>query len=75
MKLDKEYWQEFLERYRASKKIREIRKKLNINQTEIGRLTGFSKQYVNNVQEMTIKPNEKFIEKINQIEVENENQH
>jgi transcriptional regulator with XRE-family HTH domain len=67
MKENKEYWQEFLERYRVSKMIREIRKKLNINQTELGRITGFSKQYVNNVQEMTIKPSEEFIKKLEQL--------
>ncbi|MHB1334481.1 MAG: helix-turn-helix domain-containing protein [Candidatus Humimicrobiaceae bacterium] len=67
MKSNKECWQEVLERYRASKKIREIRKKLHINQSEIGRLTGFTKQYVNNVQEMTIKPSEDFLKKLEEV--------
>jgi len=69
-KTDKECWQDVLERYKTSKMIRSIRKNFHINQTEIGRLTGYSKQYVNNVQEMTIKPNEDFINKLKEVESE-----
>jgi len=67
MRKDKEYWKETIERYRASKLIRTIRRNKDIGTTIIGQLTGKSKQYVNNVQEIIVKPSEEFIKKLEDI--------
>jgi hypothetical protein len=67
MRKDKEYWEETIERYRASKLIRTIRRNKDIGTTIIGQLTGKSKQYVNNVQEIIVKPSEEFIKKLEDI--------
>ena len=64
MKTNAEYWQEILNRYRVSKTIREIRKKLKINQKAIADRIGYSRQYVNNVQEIIIKPSNDFLNKL-----------
>ena len=65
MKSDFKYWNEVLDRYRTSKTVRSLRKRFEFK--ELSELTGFSRQYIYGIQEMTIKPNREFIEKINQI--------
>jgi len=52
-------------RYRASKLIREIRK--NFKLSDIAKRLGYSRQYVANVQEMIIKPNEDFISRLKKL--------
>ena len=64
MKSDKEYWQETLRRYNASKSIRNIRKKFKIPLKDLVKEMGYSKQYINNVQEIIIKPSIDFINKL-----------
>jgi hypothetical protein len=64
-KSDKEYWKDFLNRYRLSKKVRNLKDKFNFK--ELSELTGFSKQFIYGIQEMTIKPNEDFIKKLERI--------
>lgn len=64
MRSNNEYWQETLERYRLSKQIRRIRKKLRLRDLE--KQLGYSRQYINNIQEIIIKPNKEFIEKLNE---------
>ena len=68
MKSNKEYWEETLERYRVSKRIRKIRKKFNIRLKDLVKVMGYSKQYINNVQEIIIKPNKDFINKLEDLE-------
>lgn len=63
IKSNEEYWQETLERYRLSKRIRRIRKKLRLRDLE--KQLGYSRQYINNIQEIIIKPNNEFINKLN----------
>jgi len=65
MKSNEEYWKETLRRYRISKMIRKIRRKFRLMDLE-NRL-GYSKQYINNVQEITIKPNKEFLNKLEKI--------
>ena len=67
MRSNKEYWQETLERYRVSKRIREIRKKLKLGIKDLAREMGYSRQYINNVQEIIIKPDREFINKFNEL--------
>lgn len=68
MRSNKEYWEETLERYRVSKRIREIRKKFKIPLKGLVKEMGYSKQYINNVQEIIIKPNGEFINKLEDLE-------
>ena len=72
MRSNKEYWQETLERYRVSKRIREIRKKLKLEIKDLARQMGYSRQYINNVQEIIIKSNKDFTNKLEDLENENE---
>ena len=67
MRSNKEYWKETLERYGASKRIREIRKKLKIELKDLANQMGYSRQYINNVQEIIIKPDKEFIKKLGEI--------
>jgi len=67
MRSNKEYWQETLERYRVSKRIREIRKKLKLGIKDLAIKMGYSRQYINNVQEIIIKPDKEFINKFNEL--------
>lgn len=64
-KSDKKYWDDTLDRYRASKTIRSLRRSYGL--LEIGNLTGHTRQYIYGIQEMTIKPNSEFIKKLNEI--------
>jgi transcriptional regulator with XRE-family HTH domain len=73
MKSNDSYWKEFLRRYRVSKTLREIRTKKNLRLRDLSSITGYSKQYINNVQEILIKPNEDFIQKLWKLENENSN--
>lgn len=66
IKSNGEYWQETLERYRLSKRIRRIRKKLRLRDLE--KQLGYSRQYINNIQEIIIKPNREFINKLKDLE-------
>jgi len=59
------YWQDTLERYKTSKTIRNFQKKYSMGQ--LTEMTGFTKQYIFNVREMNIKPNEDFIKKLNEV--------
>ena len=68
MRSNKEYWEETLERYRVSKRIREIRKKFKIPLKGLVKEMDYSKQYINNVQEIIIKPNREFINKLEDLE-------
>ena len=68
MRSNKEYWEETLERYRVSKRIREIRKKFKIPLKSLVKEMDYSKQYINNVQEIIIKPNREFINKLEDLE-------
>ena len=70
MRSNKEYWQETLERYRVSKRIREIRKKLKLGIKDLAKQMGYSRQYINNVQEIIIKPDREFMEKLEDLENE-----
>ena len=70
MRSNKEYWQETLERYRVSKRIREIRKKLKLGIKDLAKQMGYSRQYINNVQEIIIKSNREFINKLEDLENE-----
>ena len=67
MKSDKEYWEDTISRYRASKKIREIRRNLMLGLTEIARLTGKTRQYIYNIQEINLKPSKEFLDTLKQI--------
>lgn len=62
MKSNDTYWHEVLNRYRLSKTIRGLRHKMGL--LEIGNKTGKSRQYVYAIQEMTIKPNKEFLNKL-----------
>jgi GTP-binding protein EngB required for normal cell division len=64
-KSNKEYWNDVLERYRLSKKIRNLRSKFSM--VKIAELTDQTKQYIYGIQEMTIKPSEVFIKKLDQL--------
>ena len=66
MRSNKEYWQETLERYRVSKRIRIIRRKMRLRDLE--KQLGYSRQYINNIQEVIIKPNKDFINKLEDLE-------
>ena len=66
MRSNKEYWQGTLDRYRVSKRIRRLRKKLRLRDLE--KQMGYSRQYINNIQEMNIKPNKEFINKLEDLE-------
>ena len=68
MKSNKRYWEETLNRYRASKRIRVLREKFNIRLKDIADNTGYSKQYINNVQEIIIKPSKNFLSKLERLE-------
>ncbi len=70
---NKEYWQETLKRYRVSKRIRGIRKKLKLGIKDLAKQTGYSRQYINNVQEIIIKSNKDFINKLEDLENEQRN--
>lgn len=65
MKSNEEYWKETLRRYRISKMVRKIRRKFRLRDLE--NKLGYSKQYINNVQEITIKPNKDFLSKLDLI--------
>lgn len=65
MRSNKEYWQETLDRYRVSKLIRKIRRKIRLRDLE--KRLGYSRQYINNVQEIIIKPNKDFISKLEEL--------
>ncbi|MGD9276388.1 MAG: hypothetical protein PVJ67_04395 [Candidatus Pacearchaeota archaeon] len=65
MRSNKEYWQETLERYRISKQIRKMRKKLRLRDLE--KQLGYSRQYINNIQEIILKPSKDFINKLNDL--------
>ena len=67
MRSNKEYWEETLERYRASKRIREIRKKLKIELKDLANQMDYSRQYINNVQEIIIKPDKEFLRKLDEL--------
>ena len=67
MRTDNEYWEETLLRYRVSKMIRNIRRQKSMGTTAIGEHTNKTKQYVNNVQEIIVKPSEEFIEKLEKL--------
>jgi transcriptional regulator with XRE-family HTH domain len=67
MKSNKEYWEETLERYRVSKRIREMRRKLKLRLRDLEKKMGYSRQYINNVQEIIIKPDREFLRKLNEI--------
>jgi hypothetical protein len=62
MKSNDEYWHGVLNRYRLSKAIRGLRRKMGL--WEIAKKTDRTKQYVYGIQEMTIKPNKDFINKL-----------
>lgn len=64
-KSNKDYWQDVLERYRLSKKIRNLRGKISM--VKIAELTDQTKQYIYGIQEMTIKPSEEFLKKLDQL--------
>lgn len=64
-KTDKQYWEEFLKRYRLSKKVKKLRDKFGLS--EIGNMTGQSRQYIYAIQEMTIKPSEEFKKRIGEL--------
>ena len=55
----------FLKRYRVAKIVRKLRKNFDFKQ--LSDLTGFSRQYIYGVQEMTIKPNQDFINKLKEV--------
>ena len=65
IKSNKEYWQETLRRYRVSKLIRRIRRKMRLRDLE--KQLGYSRQYINNVQEIIIKPDKEFIGKLDKL--------
>lgn len=67
MKSDKEYWDDTLSRYRASKLIRSIRRNSEITLSDIARFTNKTRQYVYNVQEINFKPSDDFIQRLKQI--------
>ena len=67
MRTDKEYWENTISRYRASKLIREIRRNKNLGLTDIGKATNKSKQYVYSVQEIIVKPSQDFMTKLEAI--------
>ena len=54
-----------LKRYRVAKTVRKLRKNLDLKQ--LSDLTGYSRQYIYGIQEMLIKPNEDFINKLNEV--------
>jgi len=64
IKSNGEYWQETLRRYNTSKSIRRVRKKFKMGYKELSEFTGYSRQYINNVQEIIIKPDTNFINKL-----------
>ena len=64
-KSNKEYWEDFLNRYRLSKTIRVLRNKISMK--EIAELTDQSKQYIYGIQEMAIKPSEEFLTKLSEV--------
>lgn len=51
--------------------IRHLRIKKGLGFKQIADITGYSRQYVCNVQEMVIKPNGEFIEKLERLTGEN----
>ena len=61
---DGEFWQDILSRHKTAKTIRKMRDRFDFN--TLSDLTGFSRQYIYGVQEMTIKPSEEFIKKLNE---------
>lgn len=65
IKSNGEYWQETLRRYNVSKLIRNVRKKFKMGFKELSEFTGYSRQYINNVQEIIIKPSSDFINGLN----------
>lgn len=62
-----DYWQDLLSRHRMAKMLREFKEKNKLSYFDLSGLTGFSRQYVYGVEQMTIKPNEKFLEKLNRL--------
>lgn len=68
IKEDRLYWQELLERYRLSKRIRRLRR--NYSLLDLCDLMKETKQYIYAIQEMTIKPSQDFINKLKDIENE-----
>jgi len=69
MKTNSKYWNEVLERYRVSKTIRRLREKFNISFKDLSEITGYSRQYIYGIQEITIKPSEDFKHILGAIEI------
>ena len=58
------YWVDILNRYRASKSIRTIRRKFDIDFKYLQEHLEYSRQYIYGVQEMTIKPSKDFLDRL-----------
>ncbi|MHB8278703.1 MAG: hypothetical protein ACYDIA_13765 [Candidatus Humimicrobiaceae bacterium] len=57
------FWGSILKRHQTAKAVRKLRSKFDFK--TLSDLTGFKRQYIYGVQEMTIKPSETFINKLN----------
>lgn len=60
-----EFWGNTLKRYKTAKVIRKLRDNLDLS--KLSELTGFSRQYIYGIQEMTIKPSQDFLKKLDQL--------
>ena len=67
MRTDKEYWEDTISRYRASKLIRSIRRINGFTLSDIAKFTKTTRQYVYNIQEINFKPSNDFIQRLKQI--------
>jgi len=67
MRTDKEYWDDTISRYRASKLIRSIRRINGFTLSDIAKFTKTTRQYVYNIQEINFKPSNNFIQRLKQI--------
>lgn len=67
MRTDKEYWDDTISRYRASKLIRNIRRNHNLGLSDIAKKTGKTRQFIYNVQEINFKPSKEFLDILQKI--------
>jgi len=63
-----DYWNEVLKRYRWGKKLRVYKEKHNFSYADLSDITGFKRQYIYGVEQITIKPNSDFIKRIEELE-------
>lgn len=65
-----DYWNDLIKRYQIGKKLRLYKEKHNLSYSALSDLTGFKRQYIYGVEQITVKPNKEFIKKLERLENE-----